>query len=340
MYSGKKLGDITKRIAEDVRLRRRLDAGIDEDSPHMKMIPTYLTPAQRQQLALEGGVVLIGRPTLKEYMAGLKKGWTDGLEKVDQEELLSQELENDHYFDEVDEDMPAPPERPSYSPIFSMTAQAVNKKRAPSTSVPDVPPPQSIPPHPPILLVPFGNRIGFTQIPLMIWEWFNKRHLVQSGSEAAYRLVLANTRPINVPAQPSTEFVDTPAEDKGGITPSEEHLSQGDLDFDLDKEALIKKSLNKIPEEVEKTRKEYYEKLPERIATARALARGVREPTKDELANPPPSEVELRAERMKKELTWRYDVEGWNKVKPGAPVAWDERFRDALRFFIDPSDQQ
>ncbi|KAF5315548.1 hypothetical protein D9611_004834 [Ephemerocybe angulata] len=341
MYSGKYLGDITKRVAEDIRLRRRLEAGIDDDSEHKKLLPTYKPLSERKRAELEGGTVLIGRPTLKEYMAGLKQGWTNGLEKVEPEDVLAREFDEDHHFDEVDDDLPTQPEKPSYSPIFTMTSQAMQQKRTTSadTTGSDVPPPSTIPQLPPILLVPFSNRIGFTQIPLMIWDWFNKRHLVQSGSEAAYRLVLANTRPINVPEQPTTEFVDaeTSSEPQGGITPPRQEM--GDLDFDLSSEAVIKKSLNKLPAEVEESRRKYYEKLPERLATARALSRGTREPTKDEIANPPPTEVELRAERMKKELAWRRDVVGWNTVKPGAPVTWDERFREAIRIFIDPSEQ-
>jgi import inner membrane translocase subunit TIM54 len=144
------------------------------------------------------------------------------------------------------------------------------------------------------------------------------------------------TRPINVPVTAASEFAEPSNE--GGISQTETKQDLGDLDFDLDKERLFKSSLEKIPEETEKARKEFYEKLPERLATARALSRGTREPTKDEISNPPPTEVELRAERMKKELRWRRDVDGWNLIKPSTPVVWDERFRDALRVFTDPSE--
>lgn len=342
MYSGKKLGDIAKRIAEDVRLRRRLEAGVDEDPVQKKVLPTYQPPEERRKRELEGGIVLIGRPTFKEFMAGLKKGWSSGLERVDEEEMLARELEEDHYFDEADDDMPAPAEKPSYSPIFTMTSQALQQKRSTlESTAPDVAPPQSIPQLPPLLLVPFSNRIGFTQIPLMIWDWFNKRHLVQSGAEAAYTLVQAQTRPFNAPAVVPSEPEEQPlshATLSETTTEAPPRPDLGDLDFDLDKERLYKKSLYKIPEEIEQARKEYYEKLPARLATARALSRGTREWTKDEIANPPPTEVDLRAERMKKEQEWRYNVAAWNMVKAGTPVAWDERFRDALRVFSKPSD--
>lgn len=52
-----------------------------------------------------------------------------------------------------------------------------------------------------------------------------------------------------------------------------------------------------------------------------------------ELAKPPPTEVELRAERIKKELRWRGDEAGWRIVGPDAGVQWDERLREVLRVY-------
>jgi import inner membrane translocase subunit TIM54 len=39
---------------------------------------------------------------------------------------------------------------------------------------------------------------------------------------------------------------------------------------------------------------------------------------------------------MKKEKRWRGDLEGWEILKPQREVAWDDRFADTLRIFIDP----
>ena len=44
------------------------------------------------------------RHTVKECMAGLKRGWTDGLEVVDREEQLARMLEEDGKFDEPEPD--------------------------------------------------------------------------------------------------------------------------------------------------------------------------------------------------------------------------------------------
>lgn len=98
--------------------------------------------------------------------------------------------------------------------------------------------------------------------------------------------------------------------------------------------------MKKYAESVEKIRTGYYKALPDKLKTARDLARGKREPTKDEINYPPPTEVELRAERLKKELRWRSDVAGWDIIKPESPVAFDERFNGALEIFVDPPETE
>ncbi|KAH6918430.1 mitochondrial import inner membrane translocase subunit TIM54 [Coprinopsis sp. MPI-PUGE-AT-0042] len=326
MIPGKRQGDIARRVAEDTRKRRRLDLGIDQPSEAEKLLPTHKPLSEIRRREIEGGIVIVGRPTFKEFMAGLQRGWTQGLNKVDEEEQLSQILDQDSTFDEVDDELPSTSSPTSHSPIFSMPSyQPPKTQEAPATGSDEVP--TIIPQLPPLLLVPFHNRIGFTKIPLMIWDWFNRRQLAESGAEAGYRLVMNQTRPIDVPVQ----FDD----DTHGLA-SDEGRTKGDLDFDTEGDAMIKTSLEKIPEEVEEARREYYQKLPARLEVARALGRGTREPSKDELATPPPTEVELRAERLKKERKWRNDVDSWNLVKPSAPVVWDERFRSALRVFDKP----
>ncbi|KAJ3006807.1 hypothetical protein NUW54_g3797 [Trametes sanguinea] len=60
-------------------------------------------------------------------------------------------------------------------------------------------------------------------------------------------------------------------------------------------------------------------------------------PPSSPLRHPPPTEVELRAERLKKELRWTADEEGWSIIRPDKDVEWDERFRNKLRVYIDPA---
>ncbi|KAJ7074110.1 mitochondrial import inner membrane translocase subunit TIM54 [Mycena amicta] len=244
MVGGKRLGDIAKRVAEDVKVQRRLEAGIDTTPEILQA-----APIERQQ-QLDGGIMIIGRPTFKEFMAGLKRGWTDSLDKA-------QELERDGRFDEPEDgDLPPPP--PTSLPFTSTTLSTSHSLTIPSL--------------PPIALVPFTDLVGFTRIPLMIWQWFNRRN-------DAYRLVMGQTRPFSAPQDDSEPlFSDITST---STTPT-------DLDFDVACERLAQK-------ETDKAREKYYVELKTQLETARALARGTREPTKEEVRNPPPTEVELRA---------------------------------------------
>jgi len=168
----------------------------------------------------------------------------------------------------------------------------------------------------------------------MIWGFFNQRHKVRSGAETGYRLVMGNTRPLNAP-EDTMDFV--------ASMESSEHtppVDLGDLDFHKKAEDFYKKSMDKFPEDIDKIRQKYYDALPKKLTIARELARGTREPTKEEYENPPPTEVELRAERLKKERRWRNDVHGWDIIKPPAGVQWDERLRGSLKVFVDPEQDQ
>jgi len=318
-----------------------------------KALPTYKPLAERRKRELEGGIILVGRPTFKEFMAGLKLGWTNGLDKVDHDEELACILEDDAHFDQVHEDpvglssvgdasssssepqklasaFPSAQSSPVFSPLqmHPSSTQTPPVIRSQHTSFHS--PPSEIPPQPPLLLVPFLDYIGFKQIPFMIWDFFNQRLKVQSGAEAAYRVVMAASGHLHVPESPETPNT-TPTNDHSESEPP----AHGDLDFDRQVETYYNNSALSIPEDIAKARQGYYDTLPRRLATARELARG-REPTKEEIHNPPPTEVELRAERLKKEKRWRSDIAGWEIVKPSHDVDWDKRFRGTLRIFINP----
>ena len=328
----KRQGDLAAYVEDQTRARRRLDAGLDSDPEPLRMLPTYKNPQERRQVELQGGWVVVGRPALKELLAGLYRGWNGTLARVDREEALANELESDGHFDEPleDESEPTstpkpPPITPAHtSPVLGALATQLSQSQSqprPSRSstpeeIPTTDPTAPIPALPPIALVPFLNHIGIPQVPLMILDFFNQRHKVRSGSEMGYQIVMGATRPFN--ASPSSS-------------------SESDLDFGLETESYFKSSLNKRPQEIEEARDKYYKSLAEKLKTARAIARGTREMTTEEQNNPPPTEVELRAERMKKELLWRRDLEGWEIVKPGQPPVWDDRFNEALRVFTDPT---
>ena len=338
VQNGRKHGDLAREISEKIKAKRRRDEGLEAAVP-TPPIPGKLSREDEILRELAGGSIVVGRMTFKEYMEGLRRGWTESPEKIDREEALAHALENDGKFDETENDslssnLDGEP-LPTTSRFDAMKLSPLNSLNKPSSPTPNpsIPsftsavPPASIPPQPPLLLVPFLNRIGFKQIPFMIADFFNERHRVAAGAEAAYRLIQNYKRPIS---GPSSSYDGAPL-----FSPDDKRPTN-DLDFDRENESYYLKSLSSYASDIQKAREEFYAKLSERLATARALARAEREPTKDELSNPPPTEVELRAERMKKEMRWRDNEEGWEIVRPDKDVAWDERFGSALSIFEDP----
>ena len=354
MIPGKRHGDIANRVADDIRVSRRFDLGLDPETELTKRLPSYRPPAERRRRELEGGIIIIGRPTFKEFMSGLQKGWTDeNLEKEDRDEVLARILENDTHFDEPEDhhdftnDVSHPSQQQSQqslSPLLSPMLPSLQMRPSPPPQLSNNTnqPPSVIPPLPPLLLVPFTNYIGISQVPLMIWDFFNQRHKVRAGAEAGYRIVMKESRPVKVPwditdlVSSSSSSSSSPSADVVSPTNSSNF---GDLDFDKGVESYYKKSLDSLHEDTEKARKKYYEGLAAKLKTARQLSRGAREPTKDEIENPPPTEVELRVERLKKERRWRDDLEGWDMIKPSSNVSWDERCRGALWIFINPNNE-
>ena len=343
MITGKRHGELATSIADEIKSRRRLDLGLDRPHVPPMPLPTHRSREETRRHELDGGIVIVGRHTFKEFMAGLKRGWTDSLEKVDRDEMLARELASDGRFDESDDPLtldeqpndttpshiPSHTNSPVYSPLSPIRHSQPQHLRPVTSSSRLSPaliePPATIPPLPPLLLVSFTNYVGLKLIPLMISGFFNQRHKVRTGAEAAYRLVKQNTRPFEAP--PAT------ADD-----PTHASRKPTDLDFDRKAESYYKKSLSSIPDDIEKARKKYYDALPAKLATARAIARGTREVTKDEREHPPPTEVELRADRMKKEKRWRAELESWDILKPEREVTWDDRFADALQVFIGPKE--
>ena len=331
--------------------------GLDRPPVTPMQIPGS-SPEAKHQRWLEGGIVLVGRHTLKEYMHGLKHGWTDGLEVMDKEEQVARALQNDGKFDEPepetavdmlagdDEPLPTPSKLPPSRPFSVLAAQNLRAPPPPPKPTESIPstfntPPATIPPQPSMLLVSFTNYIGFTQIPLMIWDFFNERHKVRAGAEAAMKLVSGNTRPFSAPPADVWSSSEAISDVEQPSKPSTSELPPTDLDFDREAETYYKKSVVRdFASEIEKARKEYYDGLVKKLEIARALARGTREPTKEELDNPPPTEVELRTERLVKETRWTSDEEGWDIIRPDKDVEWDERFRDVLKVYVDPSPEE
>lgn len=176
------------------------------------------------------------------------------------------------------------------------------------------------------------------------------------GCEAAYKLIMNETREFVPPPSPSissTSFVaDTPASSESTTpaagsepestsdSPAPGFETGGDLDFALSSETRYGRSFSSLPASIKHHRESYYKELVSKLGLARELARGDREPTKDEVSYPPKTEVELREERFRKERRWMSDEQAYEVLKRGSGVAWDERFSGALKVFESPSEER
>ncbi|KAJ3968666.1 inner membrane protein import complex subunit Tim54-domain-containing protein [Lentinula raphanica] len=228
MIAGKHHGDIATKIADDIKRKRSEQdshANYDSFQPGTAMPPQYHAPTTAEQEALElaGGTVIIGRATLKEYLSGLVRGWTEpptveGRPNwgVDSREEKVRSMLDDSVFDEYE----------------SYTSTTTPSPSSPSSPHLPLPP---IPAVPPLLLVPFVNHIGFTQIPYMLIDFFYRRKHVRDGGEAAWTAVCGATRGWQGPIASENSTTSTPY--------APPPPQGGDLDFALHSEAYYKSSL-------------------------------------------------------------------------------------------------
>lgn len=311
--------------------------------PHVAAI----SAKTEDQRWLEGGVILIGRPALKEYLAGLRAGWRNGVGAWEWEKDIEKEIEWDGVFQSWQKPEPAPePEAPSapaqpqgrasifrrappVNPAGNLTTAGGPATVAAAAKIPEQMhmPPNPLPPHPPLLLVPWTNYLGFKQIPYMIYNFFTERHRVREGAEAAYALITNQVRAFEPPLSPSESLEASSPELARELPP--------DTDFGLESESFYKNDYNKVPARQATQRAQYYKTLSERLTAARQFARGEREMTDEEKRSDKPivTEDDLKAERRKRELRWHGGREGWEIVRPQAPVAWDPMWAGWLKVF-------
>ncbi|CDS00896.1 hypothetical protein [Sporisorium scitamineum] len=104
--NGTRHGGLARELQSKIQERRRKLLGLEpwmDDITAMSQTQFSLTPQQELQREIDGGLVLVGRPALKEWAWALKNGWCTPLEvlKRDRDDELAQELAEDHAFDEL-----------------------------------------------------------------------------------------------------------------------------------------------------------------------------------------------------------------------------------------------
>ncbi len=338
-------GSITRQIQASILRKRRQNLKLEPRPPTLDL-PGTLDPKAVEERELEGGVVLVGRASLKEYFEGLRRGWLGGVDGWEWEKEVEEKLKGDGVFEgnEEEEVRPDqsefPPDQaesadgstipsglPTISPPVSSLPSGLSflsrpplplpslSNSANSTTPAAIPssyriPPNPLPPQPPLLLLPFVNHLGIKQFPYVIYDFFTERHRVRTGAEAALALILGPTRP----------------------------LERTELDFGRDTEKWYTKSFAKLPERIETARKDYYSALEPRLQAVRDLANGERELSDAEKKSSKPlvTEENLREERRKRELRWFGNMDGYEIVRKENEVAWDDRFEGWLRVFEPP----
>jgi import inner membrane translocase subunit TIM54 len=316
----------------EVLKKRRQALSLEPTEPFL-MLPGALTPPEKALAELEGGSIIVGRHTLKEFVEGLRRGWTGGVDEWDWEKEVKDKLEFDGVFankPEVSDVVPeakAPEIAEAPTPaqqVGALGSLSFLSRPAPNVSInPSIPastpqtipssmhiPPSPLPAQPPLLYVPFTEHLGFKQIPYMIYDFFTERHYVRAGGEAAMALILGTTRP----------------------------LAASDLELGVEEESFYKKDFADLPKRTEEARKTYYDGVGPKLIAARQLASGERQLTEDEVKSGKSgmNEWELKEERFKKELRWMGNLDGWNIVKKGEPVHWTDAFDGWLKIFDKP----
>ena len=390
MVSCPQYGALTRHISDHIltERRRELSAKYNLSPPLeppvfdiMAGAPGQLSHEERERRRVQGGAIIIGRHTLKEYMRGLHDGYMNGIKREEREKTVERVIEGDSVFEtrqELEakkleaeeaarnmmmmggENAAVPPvnTNPVNLSAMSFMNRPMVPTSSPTPSAPEAPqidpetllpehskvPPSPLPEQPSMLLVPWVNHLGFKQVPYMIWDLFTERYKYKIGGEAGLRLIFGEKR----------EFVgkdDVSSNGGGGGIGQEKMLEDmavdsvpsmsstagqsSDLDFDVESETYYKKAFNETHARIQKNRESYYSELKTRLATARELATGAREATADEQARPPATEADLRQERLKREVRWMNEEQGYEIVKKGQPVTWDGKWNGWLNVYGD-----
>ncbi|GAA94865.1 uncharacterized protein L969DRAFT_97173 [Mixia osmundae IAM 14324] len=404
IHTGKMPGNLARKLIDEIRTRR-----LEEEAkrPIEQPVPgtaDYVRTVRRLQ-EIQGGTLIIGHNTLKEYLYALRKGWLSELDLVqaarDNDEpdaALSARLAKLHVFDDPADqlnsdgpnvgnidDEPAPPvltrlqpqsaapEAGSVSRWSSWLKPAVQPPPLPAfelnppfeVDAPEptpriLPAPAQLPTQPPIAIVAYDHPLGSMRWwPLKSWRLlFGERERVRRGAETALAILNCHTRPLRGPSDQRYILARTGSE-LGAVgeleAPQDNFLTEEgkmkdydytplesgtDLDIGSDAELHYIRAFRKWPETIASSRKEWYTQLPKKLALARELARGDREPTKEEVKYPPITETELRQQQLDKERRWQNEEEGWKVTRAGSKVAWDERMEEALYLFVKSSEEE
>jgi import inner membrane translocase subunit TIM54 len=362
--NGTRHGGLAREVRERIYSRRRQLLGIEpwgtppstssssEPDVLLQGILAYSrSPSEQLEDELNGAVVVVGRPAYKEWIHGLKTGWTSTLPpaKTDGiDDALAKELSEDSTFDEVQKDAanaifssdepeedgagaPLPSKFSSSSPSLSYNPafQAANggatttpQEAGPSVDPRLLEPPTNIPAQAPLLFVDYVNLTGFTNLPRRMFNFFYERERVRQGGEAGLSIAFGD--------KTNAREYDAPVDENGDVL-RKSPPQGGDLDWGLESERFYPKRFSKTLTDIEKARKGFYEGLPRRLQDTRSYVRGERELTASEKHDIPKTESELREQRFNREREWRNLEQGFSILQPESGLEWHRAFIGSLR---------
>jgi import inner membrane translocase subunit TIM54 len=97
MVSCPQYGSLTRHVSSHILTSRRhaLSSQYNLSPPLeppvldiMAGAPGQLSPAQKEERRIQGGAIIIGRHTLKEYMKGLEDGYMKGIKREEREKVM------------------------------------------------------------------------------------------------------------------------------------------------------------------------------------------------------------------------------------------------------------
>lgn len=259
---------LTVLLADKYHLLRQAAADPSSVPPPL---PGKLSPQDERRRDAEGGVILVGRQSLKEYMEGLRQGWTED-RAPSWEAALDESVFEDPSLPPLAEGETRAAPVPKHAPVnlFPLTSPPPRAPadEAPKPELAPLPvPPSPLPPLPSVLVVPYTPDIGFSSVPRSIWGFFNTAKQMRIGAEAAMSFILNEPAPLAPPADAGEPFV------PGGDALKPDGQG-GALDLVKDNEYFVPSSFDKLPKEVDDAMKTYYTSLEKKVATAWEIQNG------------------------------------------------------------------
>ncbi|KTW27024.1 hypothetical protein T552_02517 [Pneumocystis carinii B80] len=156
IIQGNKEGYLQRQVSEEILQYRRGESGL---SPEMHKVMTNVRPSTE-----ESSAIIIGRHSLKEYLAGIHDGW---LEMLESPSVLSDSSKT------------------SVNILKESVSSVLSKKKSDSNFTDDIT-------IPTLQFIPYPYVLGFFNMHIRIYRFLNRRFLAQSIASKTVDILLSN----------------------------------------------------------------------------------------------------------------------------------------------------